>query len=167
MAARGFKFLVIADDSAEFAAAIVYAAFRVKATNAALIILRVVDTVTDNAHWVSVGEEMRAEAIESAEAQAERLAAEVWADAGIQPEIVIREGELRAELRRLVDEDRDIRLIVLAAGIGRDGPGPLVSALARGQGLGGRPVPVVVVPGTLSRDEAKALAVPDPGAPDA
>ncbi|KAF0183069.1 MAG: universal stress protein [Hyphomonadaceae bacterium] len=167
MAARGFKFLVIADDSAEFAAAIAYAAHRVKATNAALLILRIVDTVTDNAHWVSVGEEMRAEAIEAAEAQAERLAAEVWADTGVQPEIVIREGELRAELRRLVDEDRDVRIIVLAAGVGRDGPGPLVSSLGKGQGLGGRPVPVLVVPGSLSREEARALAVPETGAPDA
>lgn len=165
MTARGFKFLVIADDSAEFAAALAYAAHRVTHTGAALLILRVVDTVTDHAHWVSVGEEMRAEALEAAEAQAERLAAETWAETGVQPEIVIREGELRAELRRLLDEDMDIRIIVLGAGVGRDGPGPLVSSLAK-QGIGGRPIPVLVVPGSLSREEARALALPAQIAPD-
>jgi nucleotide-binding universal stress UspA family protein len=165
MTPRGFKFLVIADDSAEFQAALSYASHRAKGTNASLLILRVVDTVTDNSHWVSVGEEMRAEALEAAEAQAERLAAEVWADSGVQPEIVIREGELRDELRRLVDEDADVRIIVLGAGVGRDGPGPLVSSLAK-QGLGGRPVPVLVVPGSLTPEEARALAAPVPVAPD-
>jgi nucleotide-binding universal stress UspA family protein len=165
MAARRFKFLVIADDSAEFAAALAYTAYRVKTTGAALLILRVVDTVTDHAHWVSVGEEMRAEALEAAEAQAERLAAEVWAETGVQPEIVIREGEMRAELRRLLDDDPEVRIIVLGAGVGRDGPGPLVASLAR-QGLGGRPVPVLVVPGSLSREEAKILAMPDQDTPN-
>ncbi|MDX2234607.1 MAG: universal stress protein [Hyphomonadaceae bacterium] len=161
---RPFKYLVIADDSAEFPVALAYAAHRVKVTTGALVILRIVDTATDNAHWVSVGEEMRAEALEMAEAMAERLAAETWASAGVQPEIVIREGDARAELRRFIDEDRDVRIVVLASGTGRDGPGPLVSSVAKGQGLGGRSVPVLIVPGTLSADEVRALAVPDPGA---
>jgi nucleotide-binding universal stress UspA family protein len=164
MSERRFKYLVVADDSAEFPAALAYAAHRVKVTTGALVILRIVDTVTDNAHWVSVGEEMRAEALEAAEAMAERLAAETWAETGVQPEIVIREGETKAELRRFIDEDADIRIVVLAAGIGRDGPGPLVSSVAKGQGLGGRALPVLIVPGSLSRAEARALAVPDPGA---
>ena len=163
MTARQFKYLVIADDSAEFPAALAYAAHRVKVTTGALVILRVVDTVTDNAHWVSVGEEMRAEALEAAEAMAERLAAETWAETGVQPEIVLREGETRAEIRRFIDEDQDIRIIVLGVGVGRDGPGPLVGAVAKGQGLASRAIPVLIVPGSLTREEARALAVPDPG----
>ncbi len=167
MVPRRFKYLVIADDSAEFPVALAYAAHRVKVTTGALVILRIVDTVTDNAHWVSVGEEMRAEALEAAESMAERLAAETWASTGVQPEIVIREGESKSELRRFIDEDRDIRIVVLAAGVGRDGPGPLVTSVTKGQGLGGRAIPVLIVPGSLSPDDARALAVPDPGAPDA
>ena len=159
-----FKYLVIADDSAEFPAALAYAAHRVKVTTGALVILRIVDTVTDHAHWVSVGEEMRAEALEAAEAMAERLAAETWAETGVQPEIVIRQGETKSELRRFIDEDQDIRIVVLAAGVGRDGPGPLVTSVAKGQGFGARALPVLIVPGSLSREEARALAVPDPGA---
>lgn len=167
MPERRFKYLVIADDSAEFPAALAYAAHRVKVTTGALVILRIVDTATDNAHWVSVGEEMRAEALEAAEAMAERLAAETWADSGVQPEIVIREGETKTELRRFIDEDQDIRIVVLAAGVGRDGPGPLVSSVAKGQSFGARALPVLIVPGSLSRDEARTLAIPDPGLPDA
>lgn len=167
MTARRFKYLVVADDSAEFPVALAYAAQRVRVIGAALTILRIVDTIVDQAHWVSVGEEMRAEALEAAEAMAERLAAETWAETGVQPEIVIREGERKAELRRIIDEDQEIRIVVLAAGVGREGPGPLVSSVAKGQGLGGRAVPVLIVPGSLSREEARRLATPDPGEPDA
>lgn len=160
---RRFKYLVIADDSAEFPVALAYAAHRAKATRSALVILRIVDTETDNAHWVSVGEEMRAEALEAAEAMAERLAAETWASTGVQPDIIIREGPVKTELRRFIDEDTDVRILVLAAGTGRDGPGPLVSSIAKGQTLGNRSIPVLVVPGGLSPDDARVLAEPGEG----
>jgi len=163
MTVRRFKYLVVADDSAEFPVALAYAAQRVRVTGAALTILRIVDTIVDQAHWVSVGEDMRAEALEAAEAMAERLAAETWAETGVQPEIVIREGERKAELRRYIDEDQEVRIVVLATGAGREGPGPLVSSVAKGQGLGGRAVPVLIVPGSLGKEEARSLATPDPG----
>lgn len=165
MAFGQFKYLVIADDSPEFPVALTYASARVRATGSALVILRIVDTVTDNAHWVSVGEEMRAEALEAAEALAERLAGETWAESGVQAEVVIREGETKAELRRFLEEDADIRILVLAAGSGRDGPGPLVSSIAKGQSLGARAVPVLIVPGSLSREEARRLGSPPAGQP--
>jgi hypothetical protein len=167
MSQRRFKYLVVADDSPEFPVALAYAAQRVRVTRAALTILRIVDTMVDQAHWVSVGEEMRAEALEAAETLAERLAAETWAETGVQPEIVIREGERKSELRRYIEEDQEVRLVVLAAATGRDGPGPLVASVAKGGGLGGRAVPVVIVPGSLGKDEARRLATPDPGEPDA
>jgi hypothetical protein len=161
---KGYTFLVIADESAEFPAALYFAAWRAKVTAGRLVVLRLVDAAIDHTHWVSVSEEIRAEAWEAAEAFAARIAADVLAEVGLAPDIVIREGELKAELKALLDEDSDIRIIVLAAGVSREGPGPLVSLLARGQGLGGRALPVVVVPGGLSRDELKALALPDSGA---
>lgn len=155
-----FKFLVVADASSEFAPALAFAANWAKAIGASLVILKVVDVSTDQSQWVSVGEEMRAEALEAAEALAERLGAEVWAESGVQPEIVIREGEIKAELRRLVDADRDIRMLVLGAGSGRDGPGPLVSLVAKGHNWGSRALPVVIVPGALTREDARELAAP-------
>ena len=50
---------------------------------------------------------------------------------------------------RLIEEDEDIALLVLAAGTGAEGPGPLVSMLATSAGAQ-FPVPVAIVPGLAS-----------------
>lgn len=157
-----FKYLVIADDSPECPVALQYASLRARATGSGLVMLSVVEPATYQ-HWVSVGEAMRAEAHEAAAALCARYAAEIAGDSGVEAEILIREGEMRPELRRVLAEDRDIKLMVLAAGVGRDGPGPLVASLAKG-GLGGRAIPVLVVPGDLGRDDVRALAGPSPPA---
>ena len=57
----------------------------------------------------------------------------------------------------LIEEDEDIALLVLAAGTGKDGPGPLVSTLA-GKVSGSFAIPIAIVPGHLSDDEIDALA---------
>jgi hypothetical protein len=108
---------------------------------------------------VTVKEEMRAEAIDRAEATFARTAAMIRAEAGVEAEKILRLGDLRSELRKVLEEEPDVRALVIAAGAGRDGPGPLVSALAKG-GIGGRPVPVVVVPGALTPEEIRRLAAP-------
>ncbi|MGE3248780.1 MAG: universal stress protein [Hyphomonadaceae bacterium] len=155
----GFKFLVIADESPEFPAALFYAALRAKFSGSAVVMLRVVEP-TEPAEWVSVSEEIRRQAAEAAEALTQRLAAEVWAETGLTVETVIREGDLKGEIKRLIEEDKAIKIVTLAAGAGQSGPGPLVSSLARGTSLAGRAIPVLVVPGALSKDEIKALAEP-------
>jgi nucleotide-binding universal stress UspA family protein len=156
------KSLVIADESPEFPAALHYAALRAKRTGEAIVMLRVVEP-PEPAEWVSVSEEIRRQAAEAAEALTQRFAAEVWAETGLTVEIVIREGDLKAEIRRLLEEDKAVKIIVLAAGSGKGGPGPLVSSLAKGHAFGARALPVLVVPGGLSKEELKALA--DPEAP--
>ncbi|KAF0129598.1 MAG: hypothetical protein FD152_2185 [Xanthobacteraceae bacterium] len=47
-------------------------------------------------------------------------------------------------------------ILILAAGAGKEGPGPLVSSLART--AGSYPIPVAIVPGQLSDEEIEALA---------
>ena len=157
-----FKFLVIADDSPEFPAALAYAALRAKWSGSSVVMRRVIEP-EEPAEWVSVSEEIRRQAIEAAEALTQRYAAEVWAETGLKAEIVIREGEIRGEIRRLIEDDPAIRIITLAAGAGQGGPGPLVSSLARGQGFGARPLPVLVVPGGLTKEAIRALAEPGDG----
>ena len=60
-----------------------------------------------------------------------------------------------ADLRLVIEEDRDIAILVLAAGSTKDGPGPLVSMIA------GRaaafPIPVTVLPDSLTDEEIDAL----------
>jgi nucleotide-binding universal stress UspA family protein len=75
---------------------------------------------------------------------------------GIEPEMVVREGKPAEEIHKLIEEDQDIAILVLAAGAGKEGPGPLVGAVA-GKGAA-FPIPVTVVPQNLSDEEIDSLA---------
>jgi hypothetical protein len=70
---------------------------------------------------------------------------------------VLREGQTAQEIAKLIEEDEDISSLILAAGLGNEGPGPLVSSLAAKGGLG-LPIPVTIVPGDLDDAEIDALA---------
>ena len=156
----GFACLVIADESAEFPAALTYAAHLARAGGWRLVMLHVIEP-SDPAPWVSVSDEMKRQALASAEALLERFAAEAWAEAGVTAESVVRQGEVRHELRKYIEEEGAVKLVVLAAGAGCGGPGPLVSSIAKsGASIGGRAVPVMIVPGGLSQSEVRALALP-------
>ena len=154
-----FAVLVIADESEEFPDALIYGGLICRNTGWRLVMLRVIEP-SDPAPWASITEEMRRQAYDAAESLTQRFAAEAWAECGVTAEPVLREGDLKPELRKLIDEDASIKLIVLASAAGPGGPGPLVTQLGRNAGLGPRPVPVLVVPGALTRDEIRALALP-------
>ncbi|MBL8543759.1 MAG: universal stress protein [Hyphomonadaceae bacterium] len=151
--------LVIADESEEFPDALIYAGLICRSTSWRLVMLRVIEP-SDPAPWASITEEMRRQARDAAESLTQRFAAEVWAECGVSAEPVLREGDLKPELRKLLEQDASIKLVVLAAGEGPGGPGPLVTQLGKTAGLGARPVPVLVVPGALSREEVRKLALP-------
>ncbi len=159
MSEKPFACLVIADESEEFPDALTYAGLICRNTGWRLIMLRVIEP-SDPAPWASISEEMRRQAHDAAESLTQRFAAEVWAECGVTAEPVLREGDLQPELRRLIEEDASIKLVVLASAHGPGGPGPLVTQLGKSAGLGPRPVPVIVVPGALTRDEVRKLALP-------
>ena len=154
-----FAVLVIADESEEFPDALVYGGLICRNTGWRLVMLRVIEP-SDPAPWASITEEMRRQAYDAAESLTQRFAAEVWAECGVTAEPVLREGDLKPELRKLIEQDTSIKLVVLASAHGPGGPGPLVTQLGKSAGLGPRPVPVLVVPGALTREEIRALALP-------
>ena len=118
--------------------------------------LAVVDP-PDNFEWIGVGEAMIEEASEEAQKRLEDAAREARSAAGVEPEQVIRVGNRADEIIKLINEDEDISFLVLAAGSGKEGPGPLVSSLA-GKAAASFPVPIVIVPGSLTDEEIDALA---------
>jgi len=161
-----FAVLVIADESEEFPDALLYAGLLCKSTGWRLVMLRVVEPEAP-APWASITDEMRRQAHAAAESLTQRFAAEVWAECGVTAEPVLRDGEVKPVLRKLLDEDQSIKLVVLAAAAGPGGPGPLVAQIGKSAGLGTRAVTVLVVPGALTRAEVRKLALPVGAAPPA
>jgi nucleotide-binding universal stress UspA family protein len=152
------KFLLVADDCPEARLAAYFTARRAKHSNAAVILLHVVEP-PEFGHWATVAETMRAEAYEHAEACLAEFSAIVEAEWGERPETVIREGPLVDELRKLIEEDTRIAVLYLGAATDAKGPGPLVSALAhKPQYLGARPIPVTVVPGSVTREDLRGIS---------
>lgn len=153
-AAKRRKFLVVADGTPESEIAIHFASLRAKHTNGVVTLLAVLGPPDAAGQWLGVQNIMREEARSEAEAVLHKLAAHVNDYAGIIPELVIREGRIADELHKFIEEDKDIAILVLAASTAKDGPGPLVSLIA----AGGFPIPVTVVPGTLTEEAIQALA---------
>ncbi|MBX9615248.1 MAG: universal stress protein [Brevundimonas sp.] len=152
------KFLIIADDSPEFEAALRYAARRARSTNGRVVLLRIMPGGSDE-HWSGVREEIQRQQRAEAEALLTRLGEEAAERSGAPPLFLIEEGEALAAIRKVVGEDPEIKILVLAAGGGSRGPGPLVSAvLKQGAAFSGRKLPVTIVPGELTDAEIEDLA---------
>jgi len=148
------KFLVVLDDTRECLNAMRFAAMRASNTGGGVAILSVIPPDEFN-HWVGVGEIMREEARERIVAHFEVFAKWMRDRQGVDPELVIREGEAVGEIMAQVREDDDIGVLVLGAGTGKSGPGPLVTALTKN--AGSLPIPITIVPGDLSKERLQAI----------
>jgi nucleotide-binding universal stress UspA family protein len=148
------KYLVVIDDTEECDRAVYWAAKRAGRTKSQLVMLRMIDTGERNQQWMGVADIMKAEALEAANKAFDKFAARIKEIANIIPDRVIREGEPSEEIIKLIDEDTDIGILVLAAGTSNEGPGPLVSHLAKNAGT--FPIPVAIVPGQLSDEDIDA-----------
>ncbi len=154
--ARRRKFLVVVDKSPECKVALRFAARRAEHTGGIVTLLTVV-APADFQHWRSVEEAMREEALEEAEKLLHDAARDVNRIGGLFPEYIVREGKTRDTILALLNEDPDISILVLGAGTGREGPGPLVSLVAQ-EATNAYPIPVTIVPGSLSDEAVDALA---------
>jgi len=148
------KFLVVLDDSRECLNAMRFAAMRAHNTGGGVQILSVIPPDEFN-HWIGVGEIMREEARERIHAHYEVFAKWMRDKLGVDPELVIREGEPVPEILAQIKEDPDIGVLVLGAGIHGSGPGPLVNQLSKSSGT--LPVPITIVPGELSKERLEAV----------
>ncbi|MEM8653454.1 MAG: universal stress protein [Pseudomonadota bacterium] len=148
------KFLVVLDDSRECLNAMRFAAMRASHTGGGVAILSVIPPDEFN-HWIGVGNVMREESRERIHAHFEVFAKWMRDKQGIDPELVIREGQPVDEIMAQVHEDPEIGVLVLGAGTDKKGPGPLVTQLSRSAGA--LPIPMTIVPGDLSKEKLEAI----------
>ncbi|MEM9755002.1 MAG: universal stress protein [Pseudomonadota bacterium] len=148
------KFLVVLDDSRECLNAMRFAAMRAANTNGGVAILSIIPPDEFN-HWIGVGEVMRAEARERIEAHFNVFAKWMRDRQGVDPVLMIREGEVVEEILAQVREDPEIGVLVLGAASGKGGPGPIVSAMVKSAGT--LPIPITIVPGELSKEQLELI----------
>ena len=149
------KFLVIVDGTDELTTAIRFAAKRALSTKGGVVLLNVIEH-SDPQQWQSVEDIIIQEARAEAEEKLKKWSNIVNDISGIVPEIVIKEGIASEEIINYLQDDENIRFLVLAAAGGEE-PGPLVSLLA-GKKSGILPIPVVVIPAGITNDSIDDLA---------
>ena len=153
------KFLVVADDTSEFSAALRFTCARARATGGRITMMRVLQPPVFE-QWSGVREEIERQQRAEAEALLQKLAAQVVEATGHPPEFILKEsGDPRGAIRSVVMDDPEIKILVLAAAAHGRGPGPLVSAICKeGVVHHGRKLPVTIVPGDLTDEEIADLA---------
>ena len=142
--------LVIADGSNEMKIALEYACARSKKTNRKIIIATFIEPI-DVLTTQGVTEIMKNEAREEAEAKLQKASSIVKESTGMVPVLHIREGELIEELIALVEEEKNINVLVLAASQDDQGPGPIINALTSKEYSRLR-IPIMIVPGNFSKE---------------
>lgn len=148
------KFLVVLDDTRECLNAMRYAAMRAAHTGGGVIILSIIPP-EEYQHWIGVAEIMRAEAREAIEAHFEVFAKWMRDRQGVNPSLVIREGDPVTEILAQVKDDPEIGVLVLGAGTDKSGPGPLVTQMSRNSGS--LPIPLTIVPGDMSKERLESI----------
>ncbi len=147
------KFLVVLDDSRECLNAIRFATMRAARTGGGVEVLAVIPPEEFN-HWIGVGDIMREEARERIVAHFEVYAKWMRDKQGIDPELVIREGQPVEEILAQVREDPEVGVLVLGAASGGT-PGPLVTHMSRN--AGSLPIPLTIVPIELTKERLEMI----------
>ena len=149
------KFLVVLDESPECQNAMRFAAMRASRTNGGVVVLAIIppDAIQ---HGIGVAELMRQEAEDRITSQYQIFARWMRDSQGVDPELVIREGDPTAQLLAQLESDAEIGVLVLGAAAGKAGPGPIVSRLLRD--LSSLPCAITLIPGDLSRERLEAIS---------
>ena len=149
-------FLVCIDDTDDWRPALRFACWRAKYTNGHVALLRVVEPA-EFRDWMAVEKVILEERRQEAEQQLQRIAKDVIDLTGSMPALYVREGDLRSELLKLIEEEPSISVLVLGASPGSEGPGPLIQYFATKR-AGKMRIPITIVPGGLSPEAIDDLA---------
>lgn len=149
------SYLVVIDETAEARVALRYAARRAARTGGSVEILAVIPPA-EFVEWGGVQAAMEEEARLRAEAMVLQAAGAIVEEAGVEPSILVRQGEPVKAISELLKEREDIAALVLGAAA-EGGPGPLVSHFS-GAVAGTLPCPLVIVPGRLGDETLDRLS---------
>ena len=149
--------LVIADNSPEMNIALEYACARSKKTGRKIIIATFIEPL-DVLTTQGISEIMKNEAREEAEKVLNTAATIVKESTGIVPVLHTREGEIISELKKLIEEEEDINVLVLAANTNENEktPGPIINALISRE-ISTLRIPIMIVPGNFSKDHISQI----------
>lgn len=148
-------YLVVIDETKEASVALRFAARRAAKTGGAVQIVALVPP-SEFVQWGGVQATMEEEARLRAEALLAGAAGTLMEETGIRPQITVRSGEPVQVVRKMLNENDKIAALVLGAAPSGP-PGPLVSHFA-GTDSGSLPCPVMIIPGSLSRDAIDRLS---------
>ena len=144
--------LIIADNSEEKDIALEYACARSKKTGRKIIIATFIEPL-DVLTTQGVTEIMKNEAREEAEKLLQSAASIVKNSTGLMPILYTREGEVIPELKKLIEEEKNINVLVLASNSNENekNPGPIINALVTKE-ISSLRIPVMIVPGNFSKE---------------
>ncbi len=144
--------LVIADNSPEMDIALEYACARSKKTTRKIIIATFIEPL-DVLTTQGVTEIMKNEARDEAEKLLQKAANYVKEKTGEIPALALREGETISELKKLIEEEENINVLVLAANSDpkNKDSNSIINSLVS-QEITNMRIPVMIVPGNFSKD---------------
>ena len=148
-------YLVVIDDSPEARVALRFAARRAAKTGGAVEVLAVAEP-QDFVQWAGVQAAVEEEQRLRIEATIASAVGEIVDSAGIQPNIIIREGDPVTVLRAYIGTRDDIAALVLGAAPS-GAPGAMVADFT-GPDAGKLPCPVMIIPGSLSDERLEQLS---------
>ena len=149
------SYLVVIDETSEARAALRYAARRAAGTGGGVILLAIIPPA-EFVQWGGVQAAMEEESKLRAEAMVLEASGAIVEEAGIEPTILVRQGEPVKAIADLLGERDDVAALVLGAAA-EGGPGPLVSHFS-GAVAGSLPCPLVIVPGHLGDEDLDRLS---------
>jgi nucleotide-binding universal stress UspA family protein len=148
-------YLVVIDDSPEAEIALRFAARRAVRTGGGVEILSLVEPQEFIA-FGGVQATIEDEARQHAEGLVAAAAGTLIAESGLRPAITVRSGEGPRVIRELIAANPEIAALVLGAAAS-GAPGPLIAHFA-GTDAGTLPVPVMIIPGSLSPEQIDRLS---------